>query len=465
MIKKIVSGILTIAVLFLVATSCRTVKPTAPAEIVLPYTAENSPSYIALTMETSIDQVETFLNHQFDGLIYEDMDLKNNGGDNLMVKAWKQSNIELALDDNELRYEIPLKLWVKYFYEGKTLGITISQPIEVEGAILLKFKTKFSIQPNWTVATTTTPTGYSWLKSPSLKFGPVDLPIGFIADNFLKNNQVPIAKAIDKIVAEQLNLRKYGDEAWKALSTPLKVNEEYNTWIVMHPMELYTIPVTSQKGKIIHQMSIKALSEVFVGQPPHQQTFAVPDMKIVDKVPQDFSVMLQTRLLYSEMRVIARKHVVGKTYEIGKRNITIKSVDVFPSAEKVALKAEVDGDLRGTLYFTGKPVYDTATAEIRLDDVDFDISTRNVLHKTASWLLGGVINKKISQQMVFPIQKELETARQQMNNYLQNNKLTPELTLQGKIHKIGFGNISILEDGLLIPVTLTGNLKVRFKTF
>ncbi|HBZ66665.1 MAG TPA: hypothetical protein DEO70_07490 [Bacteroidales bacterium] len=461
-LKSIVKGI-AYGGLFLFAVSCRTIKPTAPAESVLPYSVENAPSYISLTLETGIDEIETFINRRFDGLVYEDMDLKNNGGDNLMVKAWKQSRIELGLNGNELRYEVPLKLWIKYYYENKSLGISFSQPIELEGAILLKFKSELSLNPNWTVTSKTTPIGYSWLKSPALKLGPVDIPIGFLADNILKNNQKPIAQAIDKIVAEELNLRQYGLDAWKTLSTPMKINEEYNTWVALQPVELYTIPVSSAKGKIVHQMSVKALAEVFVGQPPHHETTSLPDIKIVEKVEKDFSIMLQTRLSYSEMQTVAGKYIVGKTFQIGNRAVKVTGLEIFPAGDKIALQAEVEGDIKGTIYFTGRPVYDSVTAEIKLDKIDFDIRTRNVLHKTASWLLNGTINRKIGEQLIFPVQKDVEEAKRQINEYLNHTQLTPELTLNGRIVRIGFGEIKILNDGLLIPIELGGNLKVSFK--
>lgn len=465
MFYKPLTNYLVILALLLAIVSCRTIKPTAPPEAVLPYSIETAPSYISLTLETSIDQLELYVNKQFNGLVYEDLDFKNNGVDNLMVKAWKQKPIELSLTGNELQYEIPLKLWIKYNFVGEKFGITFSQPIEVEGAILLKFKSKFTINPNWNVSTTTTPVGYHWLESPLLKFGIVDLPVGFIADNLLKNQQEPLAKKIDKMVTSQLNLRQYGNEAWKALSTPMKISDDYNTWVVLQPVDLYTIPITSTKGKIVHQMSVKALAEVFVGQPPYRETTPLPDMKIVDNVEKNFSVMLQTRLLYTEMQSIAKKFVGGKPMKIGEKNITITDLNIFPSGEKLAIKADVEGSLKGTLYLTGIPVYDTAKAEIRLDKVDFDVSTKNFLLKTSSWILNGYLNRKIAQQLVFPVDEQVEEARNQINQYINHTKLTPELTLNGKIHQIGFGEIKLLYDGLLIPVTLEGNLKVSLKAF
>ncbi len=449
--------------LFLFVLSCRTLKPTAPVESVLPYSIESNPSYISLTLETGIDEIETFINRRLDGLIYEDLDLNNNGGDNLMVKAWKQSRIELGLNGNILRYEIPLKLWIKYYYENKSLGIAFTQPIELEGAILLKFKSELSLNPNWTVTSKTTPAGYSWLKSPALKFGPVDIPIGFLADNILKNNQKPIAQAIDRMVSDELNLRQYGIDAWKALSAPIKINDDYNTWVALQPVELYTIPLSGMNGKIVHQMSIKALAEVFIGQPPYHNATLLPDIRIVDKLDKDFSILLQTRLSYIGMQSMATKYLVGKTFQIGNRSVKVIQIAIFPAGDKVALQAEIEGDVKGTIYFTGVPVYDYATAEIKLDKVDFDIRTRNVLHKTASWLLNGTINRKIGEKLVFPIQEDVEKAKQQINEYLNNTRLTPELTLNGRIVRLGFGEIKILNDGLLIPIELGGNLKVTFK--
>ena len=77
------------------------------------------------------------------------------------------------------------------------------------------------------------------------------------------------------------------------------------------------------------------------------------------------------------MQSMATKYLVGKTFQIGNRSVKVIQIAIFPAGDKVALQAEIEGDVKGTIYFTGVPVYDYATAEIKLDKVDFDIRTRS----------------------------------------------------------------------------------------
>jgi hypothetical protein len=57
--------------------------------------------------------MERSINNMINGLLYEDNDLENNGGDDLMLKVWKQDNITIDVKQNDVFYNIPLKLWIK----------------------------------------------------------------------------------------------------------------------------------------------------------------------------------------------------------------------------------------------------------------------------------------------------------------------------------------------------------------
>ena len=126
-------------------------------------------------------------------MIYEDNSLDNNGGYNLMYKAWKKEDIKIAFNNDLLTYRVPLKLWIKAGWKIEKFGYSISDYREINAEIALKFHTKLTLNPDWSITTQTVSDGYEWLSSPVLKMWPVDVPITYIANLILDYNQKTIS--------------------------------------------------------------------------------------------------------------------------------------------------------------------------------------------------------------------------------------------------------------------------------
>ena len=145
---------------------------------------EEQISVLHLPVRVNLRELESSLNEQLDGLIYEDDSM--NDGDNMMVKAQKTDTISLTVDSSTVKYRVPLSLWVKY-----DAGIT---NLEAEGDIALTFNTGFAIRDDWSVETQTTLMGYEWLKKPKLRTFGVSLPVGFIANVILDQGRETMTK-------------------------------------------------------------------------------------------------------------------------------------------------------------------------------------------------------------------------------------------------------------------------------
>ena len=92
-------------------------------------------------------------------------------------------------------------------------------------------------------------------------------------------------------------------------------------------------------------------------------------------------------------------------------------------------------------------------------DLDFDIKSKNVLLKSAKWLLNKKVKEKIVAAAVFNLNEELDLVKNQINTAL-NKEYMSKITLSGTIDEINIKQISLMEKSLFIRAVAAGSLKV-----
>ena len=99
---------------------------------------------------------------------------------------------------------------------------------------------------------------------------------------------------------------------------------------------------------------------------------------------------------------------------------------------RVAVGLAVRGAARGTLYAVGHPVLDTATAELYMPDLIYDVGTRDLLVGTLSWLASGTIEEFLRNQVRIKMAPVIEEGRQLLEREL-NRDLLAGVTLKTKV--------------------------------
>ncbi len=199
-----------------------------------------------------------------------------------MVKAWKKDNIKIGFENGQFIYRVPLKLWIKAGWKIQQFGISLSDYRELNAEIALKFRSTVIVNKDWSVTTITTSDGYEWLTKPTLKIGPVDLPITFIADMIIKFNTKTINSAIDAGLEQSLDLKSTARDAWIEMQKPMLLSEEYGVWLRISPKSVSAMPITGGNGVIKHNTSIQGIAECFTGKkPPSMINRMLPDLTTV----------------------------------------------------------------------------------------------------------------------------------------------------------------------------------------
>lgn len=452
--------------LLLCFTGCSVLKIERPPESYEEIKIQPPVSYLSIPFEADLKKIEQLVNQQFRGLIYTDTSFDDNDHDNLMVKAWKMADIKLTMEGNQIFYQVPLSVWIKKRFEIGAFGIGLSDTREVTGNVILKFRTRITIQKDWSISTMTFSNGYEWITTPVLQLAPgITIPLPFISDLLMDANQKDINKNIDKAFQSSFDLKSNLAQIWNKIQIPIKLSGEYPLWVKITPLEISMVPIQGSIDIIHHTVGIKAYTELFYGdEPDYHLNENIPDLKITSRLDSDFKISLSLDVPFTSINEIAKQQLVGYHYSQGKYKLEVKDIYLFGSGDKLVVALNIEGTIKGTIYLSGRPYYDRETSSLKVRDLDFDIRTKNVLIRSASWIFHQNLLQNLEQKLSFAIGDQLQSAQNQLQSYLDGNKKIQYFGISGTIDKPEIGDILITRQSVKAMIIFKGKIKISLES-
>lgn len=455
--KRALSGALSYLLFSILAVSCGApLVIDKPAESYIPSPIAPSMSDITVKADIDVKKLESSVNKKLTGLIY--------AGDSLMerdlsVKVWKVSDFSFSVNNNTIVYNLPLKVRAKYRWKVEKFGLSVSDEYEAAGTISLSFKTSLFINKDWKLFARTESTGYRWIEEPKLNVAGIKLPVTRVADIAMSRSQESITKSIDKALSDAVKLQDQIKGIWESVQKPMLVNQENGVWVKVTPNDIFVSPFTSRNNILTLGFSLRSQVESVAGSVPVAgEVVPLPSFKQIPTRPQPFNLNLAADVTYNKITEISKQQLVGKTFTEGKRSITITGLTLYGSEGSVVVAADVTGSLKGRIYLIGKMTYNAEKSTLEVTDADFDIRTRNVLIKSANWLLHGMILKKITPYLSYNIADVLESTRVEANKQLTGYKVYEGVTINGSMDKLSVTQVTMVPGAVRIVVNLTGNL-------
>lgn len=440
----------TISLLFLL--SCKSTQPTRPMERYDALTEEERTSVINIPVRINLLELEKSLNQQLQGTLYEDNDM--NDGDKMMMRAEKVDDVKLQMEGQTIKYQVPVKVWVRY-----NAGIT---KLEAEGEIAMNFKTDFDIDADWNMETLTSIETYEWLKQPRLRVAGMSLPVGFIADIILKRSKTVITESIDQQVQENFSLRKMVEDVWKQMFDPVLISPEYNTWLLVNPQNIGMTSLVTDDNAISSVIVVESLPRVSLGERPEAMNATdLPPFVFRDTTLNDFVIRIRTDVPYEEAERLAKQELLGETFSEGKRSVTIEDLELYGQGNKLIVNTKLSGSYNGSIYLTGRPIYNPQKNVVDIKDLDFTLETRNFLYKSAAWLLKGTLRKRIEENMNFLLQYNLDELKNQLQAQLDRYPITQSIVLDGELEDLNIQDAFLSTEAIRVDVALVGRVNVQ----
>lgn len=423
-------------------------------------------SVINIPVSISMAEVEKQINTRLKDLLYEDSSLENNGNDNLMLKVWKRDPITVQALHDVFHITVPLKIWAKGGLPLDKLGIHISEFKETEFALNVHFATKVSIDKDWQVHTQTSANGFDWISKPVLKIGFLEFSLASVAGRMIDKQQDKLAAQIDQQVEQNLDIRKHIEQGWHTLQQPLLISKQYEIWLRILPSQVLMTPISGQGRQATALIGIKAFTETSFGQKPEVEAKEqIPALEVVQHIPDSISIGLMGEISHTQASNILRENFLNKdfTFNEGKHHVTLTGIDLYGSGENLVIKAGLTGSAEGNIYLKGKPYFDPATQSVMLQNLDYDLDTKNKLLKTANWLAKGRFVQKMQEAFRLPLEKQITQAKELIQANLTGKQIAKGIVLNGQLDKLTPSEVYITPTSIVATALAKGKVKVHIE--
>ena len=457
---KTLSKITLLLVLTLISSCATTSKITAlkpEPDDASPLVYENTPSFINIPIAIKLKDIENQTNKFMTGLIYEDNTIED---DDIEMKIWKLAPISIKNTDGKITTILPLKTNVKYRIGTDKLGISLYtiREFNLNGNITLVSDVTLS---NWKLNTKTEFKSLDWNESPTTEVMGKSIPITYLINPTIKLFKSKIERTIDDAIEKSMDFKPNVLDALEKICTPMQMNEAFESWLRIVPIELYATDAKFKKETITLEMGLKCNMETLIGQKPvskFDRNKIV--LKSVTQMPDKISANIVAVSSYQDASKVITKNFAGQEYGNGSKKVTVQNVSIWHKNGKMVIALEMLGSINGTVYLTGFPQYNETTKEIYFDQLDYVLDTKSKLLKTANWLAQGMILRKIQESCRYSIQPNLEEGKQSMMNYLKNYSPMSGVFVNGKIDDVQFQKIQLTNKAIIAFIKVNGNVKV-----
>jgi hypothetical protein len=257
-----------------------------------------------------------------------------------------------------------------------------------------------------------------------------------------------------------IDLKKRFQQVWDNLS---QVYSVYGLgWLQINPLKLRINNIYAKNDSLNVSIGLSARPVIGFEKPQSSQS-NVPDLGDFPYHP-GFNIFLDAKLDYDSLSTIVNAQLKGKEFDFDKgplkRTVIVNDCKFYgENNEKLVIRVDFSGSYNGLAYFTGKPVYNDQTKTIEIQDLDFDLRTKDVLLRTARWLFNKRIINELKKYARFELNSYISTAKGQIGSQL-NRELTKGVKSYGQIDDIKLIGIYPLAKDLVIRSNCSGRLSV-----
>ena len=374
-------------------TQLDTSAPAAQAVVAKPF--ERKISTINVPVNFKVATLQTKLNQEFKGLLYNDTNLE---GDNVAIKIWKKGDVGIKAENNKIYFTIPLHIWVKgrFKWEACEMCPTIDKSEETEFDLVAKSESSLSLTEDYKIKTLTTG-DFEWGDTkPYIELGPMKIGLARFVEPAMRSQLANLTKQLDAEIQNRIQIKQYIQQAWTMVQQPLKIDETYNAWLKITPTAIKVSPMVARNGEINLRIGLSSFIETFTnGKPAVKVNPNLPKLVTDNRMADDVQIGLSGEISYDYATKLLKEQLAGQTFKFeGSDEVTIKDAAISPSGDKLMLMLDVDGKtkaglftkkIKGKVFLQSVPYYDAATGAIKVRDVDYNLETRDKLLSSASW--------------------------------------------------------------------------------
>lgn len=264
------------------------------------------------------------------------------------------------------------------------------------------------------------------------------------------------AKEMDKKLGE-IQFKNEAEAFWKQLNQSFKIPNL--GFLHVQPKAISIVKPRFENNKLYSALLLNCTT--FINQEEkNSATSKLPELQVVSSTPKDtFEVFTDITLDYDSLSQLMTTQLGGKTLELRNKQFVFTKFDVNPLPDnRIVIGVHFDGSKNGILYLKGQPVFDNNTKVFSLTAIEYDIETKSSLIKFADWLFSKKITDELQKASTVDFKSDFEKLKAEINQNLKRK--IGDYTLSGKVHDAKVHNIYVDLNHLFLRTGVTANLKV-----
>ena len=123
----------------------------------------------------------------------------------------------------------------------------------------------------------------------------------------------------------------------------------------------------------------------------------------------------------------------------------------------------LSGDYEGSIYMIGTPFYNEKKNQLEIDDLKYELSTKNFLQKSMGWLFQNKMEKMIEETMRYPLEENMSAYKEILNESLAEYPITSGIVLNGNMKDLSIGQTYVSKDLIHVIIRSDGELELTLK--
>lgn len=316
----------------------------------------------------------------------------------------------------------------------------------------IKLKSDVELTSNYRIKSTTSFTEFTPIDPCRVTFAQIN--INDVLMSQIRPELGNLAKMIDAEIGKQ-DLKPYILPVWKALQEDIKIPA--TGYLRFQPQSL-SVSEINMNGSILNFNVGLTATPTIQSSPWNKPTTALPALTPYKK-GSGFEVYTDLKMNYDSLSQQLFEIMKTEQFAMGKEKINITSLKLFPAGEKLGVAVGFTGTKKGTFYLLGNPDFDNSKSSLALKNVEYDIATKNVLIKTAKWMMDETIRKKLEEQMVFDLSDLMNLTKKSIAESL-NQTLDGGIKIKGQLKSLSISGWSLQQDALWVRAKTMGDIQV-----
>jgi Domain of unknown function (DUF4403) len=241
---------------------------------------------------------------------------------------------------------------------------------------------------------------------------------------------------------------------WTVLASPLKLTD--SLWLVINPSSIRIGMLRMQGDTLVTMLGLSANPRVVGGRRPAVTATALPAPQDSTSRPPVLHLLTEGRLPYDVASSILTKELRGTVIRVGQERLIVDSLHLIGVGDgRVAVGLAMHGSAKGVLYAVGRPAYDTTRAQLYLQDLEYDVGTRDLLTGALAWLASGQVEDFLRNRARIKLAPVLADGRDLLERNL-NRDLAEGVHLRMDVKSGRVLNVRAAPTALLIRAIASG---------